>query len=37
MNSIRLDKLNYTVKKQEAQNIEVTKFDANKLTDTFLE
>ena len=37
MNPIRLDKLNYTVKKQEAQNIEVTKFDANKLNNTFVE
>jgi len=35
MNSIRYDKLKYTVEKQDAQNIELTKFDANKLKDTF--
>jgi len=36
-NSIRIDKLNYTIKKQEAKNIDVTKFDANKLKETFTE
>lgn len=36
MNLIRFDKLNYTVTKQEAKNIEITKYDANKLSEHFV-
>lgn len=36
-NTIRFDKLLFTVNKQGSTNIEVTKFDANNLPETFLE